>query len=158
MKEKFNFFNCMKYRCEQCKYNSRCEKEEINYEKIHNKVANIKANSVNKKQVFNVQFYNENIGEEKLKQEYLQANSRCKYKTPDELQARVEEYFGMAFQEHRPYTISGLAIYLGLSTETLRRYEKLYGDTEYAEIIKVAKQRVEEYAEKSLYDFRRSVP
>ena len=62
-----------------------------------------------------MQFYNENIGEEKLKQEYLQANSRCKYKTPDELQARVEEYFGMAFLEHRPYTISGLAIYLGLS-------------------------------------------
>ena len=53
-----------------------------------------------------MQFYNENIGEEKLKQEYLQANSRCKYKTPDELQARVEEYFCMAFQEHRPYSIS----------------------------------------------------
>ena len=49
MEEKFNFFNCMKYRCEQCKYKSRCEKEEINYEKIHNKVVNIKANSVNKK-------------------------------------------------------------------------------------------------------------
>ena len=31
MKEKFNFFNCMKYRCEQCKYNSKCKKEEENY-------------------------------------------------------------------------------------------------------------------------------
>lgn len=103
-----------------------------------------------------MQFYNENIDEQKLKNEYLKANSRCKYKTPEELQAIIEEYFGNAHKANRAYTISGLAIYLGLSTETLRRYENLYADTEYAEIIRVAKQRIEEYAENSLYDAKKS--
>lgn len=45
---------------------------------------------------------------------------------------------------------------MGLSTETLRKYEKEYGDTEYADIIKWAKQRVEEYAEEGLYDKSKS--
>lgn len=99
-----------------------------------------------------MEFYNENIDNEKLKQEYLKANSRCKYKTPEELANRIDEYFAKARKAERPYTISGLALYLGLSTETLRRYENLYADTEYAEIIKLAKQKVEEYAEVSLYD------
>ena len=66
-----------------------------------------------------MQFYNENIDEQKLKNEYLKANSRCKYKTPEELQARIEEYFGNAHKANRAYTISGLAIYLGLSTEAI---------------------------------------
>lgn len=36
MKEKINYENCMKYKCEQCKYNVQCEKEEKRYE-IQNK-------------------------------------------------------------------------------------------------------------------------
>lgn len=97
-------------------------------------------------------FYDEDLDQEELKKEYLELNSRCKYKNAEELQQKVEEYFGAAYQNHRAYTMSGLAIYLGLSTQTLRNYEKVYGNTEYADIIKVAKQRVEEYAENALYE------
>lgn len=99
-----------------------------------------------------MKFYDEDLDEEELKKEYLSLNSRCKYKTADELKDKVEEYFLTCYQNKRPYTISGLALWLGLTTETLRKYEKVYGDTEYADIIKLAKQRVEEYAEKSLYE------
>ncbi len=97
-------------------------------------------------------FYDEDLNDEELKHEYLKLNSHCKYKTAEELQEKVEEYFLTCYQNQRPYTISGLALWLGLSTQTLRNYEKTYGDTEYADIIKIAKQRVEEFAEKSLYE------
>ena len=36
MRDKINYANCMKYKCEQCRYNKRCEKEENKYE-IQNK-------------------------------------------------------------------------------------------------------------------------
>ena len=36
MREKINYANCMKYKCEQCKYNVQCEKEEKRHE-IQNK-------------------------------------------------------------------------------------------------------------------------
>lgn len=32
MKEKINYANCMKYKCEQCRYNEQCEREEKKYE------------------------------------------------------------------------------------------------------------------------------
>ena len=97
-------------------------------------------------------FYDEDLDQEELKKEYLKLNSHCTFKTAEELKEKVEEYFLTCFQNQRPYTMSGLALWLGLSTQTLRNYEKNYGDTEYADIIKIAKQRVEEFAEKSLYE------
>lgn len=36
MKEKINYTNCMKYKCELCRYNEQCEKEDKRYE-IQNK-------------------------------------------------------------------------------------------------------------------------
>lgn len=99
-----------------------------------------------------MKFYDENIDKEKLKQEYLKANSRCKYKTPEELVEIITDYFKNCEKKRRPYTISGLALHIGLSTETLRRYEKEYGDTEYADIIKRAKQTVEVYTAEATFD------
>ena len=69
-------------------------------------------------------FYDVDLDQEELKKEYLELNSRCKYKNAEELQAKVEEYFLTAFQNCRPYTMSGLALWLGLSTQTLRNYER----------------------------------
>lgn len=99
-----------------------------------------------------LKFYNENIDKEKLKQEYLEVNARCKYKTPEELIEVITNYFKECDKKNRPYTISGLALYIGLSTETLRRYEKEYGDTEFADIIKRAKQTVEVYTAEAIFD------
>lgn len=102
-----------------------------------------------------LKFYDENIDKEKLRQEYLDVNSRCKYKTPEELVDVITEYFKNCDKHRKPYTISGLALYIGLSTETLRRYEKEYGDTEYADIIKRAKQTVEVYTAEATFDNKR---
>lgn len=99
-----------------------------------------------------MKFYNENIDQEKLRQEYLTVNSRCKYKTPEELVEVITNYFNDCDRRKKPYTISGLALYLGLTTETLRKYEKEFGDTEFAEIIKKAKQTVEVYTAEATFD------
>ena len=103
-----------------------------------------------------MKFYDEGLNQEELKNEYLKANSRCKFKNSEELISQIQLYFYQCRCDHKPYTISGLALFLWLSTETLRRYEKEYGDTEYADIIKFAKQQVEVYAEEGLYDKSKS--
>lgn len=97
-------------------------------------------------------FYNENISEKKLREEYLKANSRCKYKTPEELIEIITSYFNDCDMRKRPYTVSGLALYIGLTTQTLRNYEKNYPGTEYAEIIERAKQTIETYTAEATFD------
>lgn len=104
-----------------------------------------------------MKFYDENLDQEELKKEYMKLNSRFTYKNAEELQIKVDEYFNICNAKRRPYSVSGLALHLGLTTQTLRNYEKNYGDTEYADIIKVAKQRIEEFAECCLYDNKKTV-
>lgn len=104
-----------------------------------------------------MKFYDEGLDTEELKKEYfLKLNSNTRFKNLDELQMRINEYFDYMYKEGRPYTISGLALWLGVTTKTLRSWEKDYGDTIYTDIIKFAKQRVENYAEESLYDNRKT--
>lgn len=104
-----------------------------------------------------MKFYDEGLDTEELKKEYfLKLNSNTRFKNLDELQMRINEYFDYMHKEGRPYTISGLALWLGVTTKTLRSWEKDYGDTIYTDIIKFAKQRVENYAEESLYDNRKT--
>ena len=86
-------------------------------------------------EMINLKFYNEHISEEKLRQEYLTANSRCK-----------------CDMRKKPYTVSGLALYIGLTTKRLREYEKDYPGTEYAEIIERAKQTIETYTAEATFD------
>lgn len=53
----------------------------------------------------------------------------------------------LVFEQFRPYTMSGLALFLGISSEALRKYGK---DEEYAEIVSAARQYVEMYTEEQL--------
>jgi hypothetical protein len=53
----------------------------------------------------------------------------------------------LVFEQFRPYTMSGLALFLGISSETLRKYSK---EQEYGEIISTARQYVEMYTEEQL--------
>lgn len=101
-----------------------------------------------------MKFYNMHLDEDDIKQEYLKANSRCRYKTPEELENNVAMYILNCKKNKKPLTLSGLALFLGLSTQTLRNYEKDYKGTEYAEIIKQAKQAIEAFTEESLFDNR----
>ena len=53
----------------------------------------------------------------------------------------------LVFEQYRPYTMSGLALFLGISSEALRKYGK---EEEYEEIISTARQYVEMYTEEQL--------
>jgi hypothetical protein len=65
----------------------------------------------------------------------------------------------------KPYTVSGLALYLGVSTDTLKKYREGYIDSlldemraetddilTFSKVVLTAKQRIEAYAESRLYD------
>lgn len=112
--------------------------------------------------------------------------TKKRWLTPAHLKCMVDEYFescnGPSLDKNgypvydrdgnivktqvRPYTVSGLALYLGIKTDTMRRYttgkidsllDEMMVETEpnhltYAKIILDAKQRIEAYAEGRLYD------
>ena len=73
-----------------------------------------------------------------------------KYKNVEELQELIDEYFRCCDESHRPYTITGLALYLDMDRQTLLRYEKTYED-EFCYTIKRAKERVQEFVECCLF-------
>lgn len=112
--------------------------------------------------------------------------SKRRFLTPEHLQCMVEEYFescngplidkkgelvrdsngNIVKGQVRPYTVSGLALSLGIHTETLRNYtrdriddllDEMRVDTDsdhltYASVVHAAKQKIEAYAEGRLYD------
>jgi len=56
--------------------------------------------------------------------------------------------FGYVMEQVKPFTVSGLAVFLNTSRETLMNYQK---KNEFFDTIKEAKDRIEAYAEESLY-------
>lgn len=107
-----------------------------------------------------------------------------KYLSPEHLQSIVNEYFESCMgpmiykgelvkdeqgrivkTQVKPYTVSGLALYLGVHTETLRKYkqgrldsllDEMRAETDdtltFSKVVLVAKQKIEAYAEGRLYD------
>ncbi len=75
-----------------------------------------------------------------------------KFKSVESLQAQIDYYFKSCHSDAgdiiRPYTITGLALALDTTRHTLLNYGK---DEEYLSTIKKAKQKIENYAEESLY-------
>lgn len=79
---------------------------------------------------------------------YLGNQNAAKYKTQEELQAVIDDYFDMCDQNDRPYTMAGLALHLGMDRSTLVRY----GEKDlFANQIKAAKSKVEAMLEEKLY-------
>lgn len=72
-----------------------------------------------------------------------------KYKTVEEMQELIDAYFEDRIAKKKPFTITGLAIALDTSRETLMEYE---GREKFADTIKRAKQRCENYAEEYLFE------
>lgn len=70
-----------------------------------------------------------------------------KFKSVKELQEKIDDYFEMCDKEKRPYTITGLALVLDTSRQTLVNYEKT---DEYFDTIKRAKHRCENYLEEGM--------
>lgn len=107
------------------------------------------------------------------------------FMSPEHLQCMVAEYFEscngplidkwgqLVYDKQgnpvkvqvKPYTVSGLALYLGVSTQTLKKYreglvddllDEMHAETDdrltFAKVILNAKQTIEAYAESRLYD------
>lgn len=107
---------------------------------------------------------------------------RRRFESPEHLESLCNEYFascdGVLYNHKtgqpyldkqgfplvgqiKPYTISGLALYLDIATETLKKYEKGIMDSigfepherlEYSKVVRRARQKIEAYAEYRLYD------
>lgn len=77
---------------------------------------------------------------------YIGNTNALKYKTEKELQKGIETYFNMCDEKQKPYTMSGLALSLGIDRTTLVRY----GDRDlFANLIKNAKQKVQAQLEEN---------
>lgn len=117
----------------------------------------------------------------KLKQNYRSySGQKPVFASPEQLEKEVEQYFESCYgplidwKKHElvkdkdgnevrvqtePFTVAGLAYYLGIPTESLKRYAKGWNDKFEDEdemlcsgILDRAKQVIETYAEKRLYD------
>lgn len=89
-----------------------------------------------------------------------------KFGTVEELQEKINAYFEscdnrttkimnskgkmIEVPDPRPYTITGLALALDTTRRTLLDYETIYGE-EFSHTIKMAKQKIENFAEESLW-------
>jgi hypothetical protein len=71
-----------------------------------------------------------------------------KYENVEDMEKAIEEYFMRCDTDGLPYTVSGLALALGMTRETLLRYEE---KDSFSDTIKRAKQKIEEYVETRLF-------
>ena len=79
---------------------------------------------------------------------YIGNTNALKYKTQKQLQEGIDKYFNDCDKNNKPYTISGLALSLGIDRRTLINYGER--DLFFAQI-KNAKARVETMLEENLY-------
>ena len=78
----------------------------------------------------------------------MPAGRPLKFENKEILDAVIEAYFDEMDKQKRPYTMSGLALHLGVTRELLVRYSK---DDKFHDSIAHAKQRCEAYAEEGLF-------
>ena len=84
-----------------------------------------------------------------------------KFKSPDELQKRIDEYYNWANENRKHITVTGLAWFLGTNRQTLLNYENENSDlyrniknsekVKFIDAIKNAKARIEMEYEESLF-------
>lgn len=80
------------------------------------------------------------------------AGRPLKFPDAEELHKQIDLYFDSCDKSHEPYTITGLALYLDTTRQTLLEYEgevegRKKKDPAFADTIKRAKLKVENYAE-----------
>lgn len=76
-----------------------------------------------------------------------------KFKSVEELEELIDDYFRNCDKKNKPYTISGLAYALGTTRRTLLDYQD---KDEYSHTIKKAKAKIEAFNEELL--FSKDVP
>jgi len=81
----------------------------------------------------------------------MEGGRPLKFNNPEELQLKIDQYFEHCRENERPFTVSGLAFFLGTNRQTLLNYE---ADERFFDTITLAKSRIEGYAEESLFLLR----
>ena len=71
-----------------------------------------------------------------------------KFKSVEEMQIAIDNYFKDCDANERPYTISGLAYALDTTRRTLLDYEE---NDEFSHTIKKAKAKIEQFVEERLF-------
>jgi len=71
-----------------------------------------------------------------------------KWKTPEDMQPVIDEFFKKCDETEEPYTITGLALSLDLTRQGLIEYEN---KPDFSYTIKIAKGRCENFAEKRIF-------
>lgn len=77
---------------------------------------------------------------------YIGNTNALKYKTQEQLQVGIDKYFQKCDEDKRPYTMSGLALSLGIDRVTLINYGK---SDLFFTLIKEAKDRVQAQLEEN---------
>lgn len=71
------------------------------------------------------------------------------YKTKEELQEKINNYFDTCERENKPLTVTGLAIACDMDRQRLLNYSK---DEEFYDTIKRAKEKIQAWVEEQLYN------
>ena len=71
-----------------------------------------------------------------------------KFPSPDKLQEKIDEYFNNCEAKKKPCIVTGLALWLDTSRETLMDYQN---KDDFSDTILRAKLRCQAYAEEQLY-------
>ena len=79
---------------------------------------------------------------------YIGNDNALKFKDEKELEKAINKYFNKCDEKEKPYTMTGLALSLGIDRTTLINYGKR---DLFSTLIKNAKAKVEEQLEESLY-------
>lgn len=72
-----------------------------------------------------------------------------KYKTKEELQEKIDAFFAECEENNEPLTVTGLAIACDMDRQRLLNYSK---DEEFYDTIKKAKEKIQAWVEKQLYN------
>lgn len=71
-----------------------------------------------------------------------------KYKTAEEMQSVIDEYFKTCDEKGKPYTVSGLGNALDMTRQSILNYAE---DEKFFDTIKRAKSKIEQFAEELLF-------
>jgi hypothetical protein len=71
-----------------------------------------------------------------------------KFKTVEELQEKIDNYFKFCDENKKPYLVTTLALFLNTTRETLTDYQVKDG---FSDTLKIAKQKIMSYAEEQLF-------
>lgn len=86
-----------------------------------------------------------------LKRTKIKLGRKLKFKTSEELEKHINEYFKYCQHERLVPGICGLANYLGITRTTLLNYENNSELTDYNDVVQRAKTTIEAYNEQILY-------